>query len=89
MAKKRDGLYKRGPIWWIRTDPVTGKAQSTYCRDIEAARLFRAKRERLAADPSHAAAETARFDEWIRRVIAAKESDGSVKPVARRVAGEP
>jgi hypothetical protein len=33
--------------------------------------------ERLAADPSHAAAETARLDEWIRRVIAVKESDGS------------
>lgn len=77
MASKRDGLYKRGPIWWIRTDPVTGKAQSTYSRDLPAARLYRAKRERLAADPAHAAAETARLDEWIRRVIAVKESDGS------------
>jgi integrase len=79
MAQKRDGLYKRGPVWWIRTDPVTGKAQSTYCRDLEAARRYRAVRERLAADPSHAAAETARLDEWIRRVIAVKESDGSSK----------
>lgn len=77
MAQKRDGLYKRGRYWWIRTDPVTGKPRSTYCTDFEAARLFRAKRERLAADPSHAAAETARLDEWIRRVIAVKESDGS------------
>jgi integrase len=79
MAQKRDGLYKRGPVWWIRTDPVTGKAQSTYCRDLEAARRYRAVSERLAADPSHAAAETARLDEWIRRVIAVKESDGSSK----------
>ena len=77
MATKRDGLYKRGPIWWIRTDPVTGKARSTYCRDLEAARRYRAKRERLAADPAHAAAETARLDEWIGRVIATKEHDGS------------
>lgn len=77
MAQKRDGLYKRGPVWWIRTDPVTGKARSTGKRDFEAARLVRAKRERLAADPSHTAAETARLDEWIRRVIAVKESDGS------------
>jgi integrase len=77
MAQKRDGLYKRGPVWWIRTDPVTSKPRSTGCRDLEAARRYRAKRERLAADPSHAAAETARLDEWIRRVIAVKESDGS------------
>jgi len=77
MAQKRDGLYKRGRFWWIRTDPVTGKARSTYCSDLEAARLYRAKRERLAADPAHAAAETARLDEWIRRVIAVKEHDGS------------
>lgn len=73
MAVKRDGLYKRGPIWWIRTDPITGKAQSTYCRDFEAARLFRAERERLKANPAYAASKTARLDEWIARVIAKKE----------------
>jgi len=74
MAQKRDGLYKRGPIWWIRTDPVTKKPQSTYCRDIEAARSFRAQRERLAVDPAYAASQTARLDEWIARVIAQKET---------------
>lgn len=73
MAQKRDGLYKRGPIWWIRTDPCTRKPQSTYCRDIEAARSFRAERERLKADPAYAASQTARLDEWIDRVIASKE----------------
>lgn len=76
MAQRRGGLYKRGPFWWIRTDPVTGKARSTKCSDLEAARRFFAVRERIAADPSHAAAETARLDEWIRRVIAAKERAG-------------
>lgn len=55
MAKsKRDGLFRRGAIWWIRTDPITGKAESTKCRDLEAARLFRSRREREAADPNHA-----------------------------------
>lgn len=75
----RDGLFPRGKnkIWTIRTDPVTGKQLSTRCKDREAARRFLARRERLAADPAHAAAETARLDEWIRRVIAVKESDGS------------
>ena len=47
MAKTRDGLYKRGPIWWVSTDPVTGKPQSTGCRDKKAARLWRRNRERL------------------------------------------
>jgi integrase len=73
MAAKRDGLFKRGPIWWIRTDPVTGKAHSTRCRDIEAARAFRAERERLKTNPSYAASKTARLDKWIARVIASKE----------------
>ncbi len=75
MAAKRDGLYKRGPVWWIRTDPVTGKAQSTFCRDIEAARAVRSQRERLAVDPAYAASKTARLDEWIARVIAKKETE--------------
>lgn len=77
MSVKRDGVYKRGSVWWLRTDPVTGKPLSTRCKGLEAARRFRAKRERLAADPAHAAAETARLDQWIRRVIAVKEADGS------------
>jgi integrase len=77
MAVKRDGLYKRGSVWWIRTDPVDGKPRTTGFKDIEAARRYRIKRERLAADPAHAAAETARLDDWIRRVIASKERDGS------------
>jgi integrase len=77
MARMLDGLYKRGGIWWIRTDPVTGKPRTTHCKDREAARLYRAQRERLAADPAYSAAQTARLDEWIARVIATKGSDGS------------
>ncbi len=74
MAQKRDGLFQRGPIWWIRTDPVTRKPQSTYCRDLPAARAFRAQRERLAVDPAYAASKTARLDKWIETVIAKKIS---------------
>lgn len=47
----RDGLFKRGSIWWVRRDPVTGKQESTGCRDKQAANAWRANRERLAADP--------------------------------------
>lgn len=77
MATKRNGLYKRGGVWWVRTDPFTKRPRSTGCRDLEAAQLSRAKRERLKADPAHAAAQTARLAEWIHRVIASKEFDGS------------
>jgi len=79
MATKRDGLYKRGPFWWLRSDPVTKKPKSTQCRNIEAARRFRTTRERLAADPANAAAQTARLDKWIARVIAKKTADGKAE----------
>lgn len=74
MAQNRDGLYKRKNTWWIRTDPVTKTRRSTGCKDLDAARLVRIHRERLAADPSYAAAETAGLAGWIAKVIAKKES---------------
>jgi integrase len=58
MAKKaRDGLFRRGGVWWIRTDPIERKAKTTGCRDLAAARGYRAERERLAKDPTYAAAQ--------------------------------
>lgn len=73
-TKARDGFYKRGRFWWVRTDPVSGKPKSTKCRTIEAAHKWRAAQERKAADPSHAAAETAELGEWIERTIAMKRA---------------
>lgn len=52
---KHPGLYFKGPYWWLRHDPVTGRAESTRCTDLEAARAYQAQRERQALDPSHAA----------------------------------
>ena len=43
-----DGLYLRGKIWWVTTDPITRKPVSTKCRDFENAKLWRSQRERMA-----------------------------------------
>jgi integrase len=69
---KRDGLYRRkgSGFWWVRTDPLDGVPRSTGCRDLEAARLWRAARERLAADPAAIAAKTATLGHWVSRTIA-------------------
>lgn len=72
MAKReRDGLFQRkgSRYWWVRTDPITGKAESTGCLDREAARLWRANRERLHANPAYAAATQARLDDWMTNYI--------------------
>lgn len=38
---QRDGLFKRGKIWWVRTDPVTGKQVSTGETERKQALLWR------------------------------------------------
>lgn len=63
-SRKRDGFYKRGDKWWTR-DPVTGRRVSTGCTDKEAARRWKAARERIAADPATAKAQAATIGEWI------------------------
>jgi integrase len=68
------GFLKRSGVWHVRTDPVTGKQKSTGCRDEEAAILWRAQRERLAADPALQAAKTATVGEWVRKMLGAKEA---------------
>lgn len=67
-----DGLFTRGGVWWIRTDPVTGDRKSTGCRDRESARAVRKERERLAADPAYAAAKTATIGVYADRLLEAK-----------------
>lgn len=70
MARtKRDGLYRRGRTWWARTDPATNGRKSTGCTDLTAARAWLAQRQRLAADPAHAAASQATLGGWIRRTL--------------------
>lgn len=72
MAKReRDGLFQRkgSRYWWVRTDPITGKAESTGCVDREAARLWRANRERMHANPAHAAATQAELGDWCGRYL--------------------
>lgn len=72
---------KRG-FWWRdgvihARDPLTGKRTSTGCHDPTAAELWRAERERLAANPAHAAAQSARVGEWVMRTIKSKEGQRS------------
>lgn len=75
-SKKRDGLYKRGGIWWARTDPLTDKPKSTGCRDLEAAKRWRAHRERIAADPSYRDSQTAKASEWMSRLVVSLQKSG-------------
>lgn len=77
-TRKRDGFYKRdgSPYWWTR-DPVTGLRCSTGYKDKAAAKLWRAARERVAADPAHAAATQATLGEWTQRFLAWKEKTAS------------
>src|SRR5690606_4695422 len=75
-SKTRDGIFKRGRFWHLRKDPVTGRQRSTGKTDKQAALAFKAERERLAANPRHAAAQEARLDEWIERFLAGKQRQG-------------
>lgn len=76
MAKKRDGLYKRGPFWWMRTDPLTKKPRSTKCRGIDAARRVRDSRERAAADPAYATSVEAVLTTECARFVKARAELG-------------
>lgn len=71
------GLFKRGGVWWIRTDPISGKARTTECRDLTAAKAYRAQRELLAVDPTYRASETASLAEWAENLIVVKRTDKS------------
>lgn len=75
-------MAKRLPhgFWWragvIHTrDPVTGKRTSTRCHDPRAAELWRAERERLAANPAHAASLAATVGGWVARTLRHKGAE--------------
>jgi len=73
-SKKRDGFFKqRGSRFWSCRDPVTGKRVSTGFKDKAAAKLWRAQRERIAADPATAKTEAAELGEWVQNFLALKE----------------
>src|SRR5690606_37579833 len=78
-SRKPRGLYLRGGIWYVRTDPVTGRPLSTGCRedDVAGAEAFVRARRDIAGRPLHAAAETASRDarliDWIGHLIALRE----------------
>lgn len=76
MSGKRDGLYKRGPYWWISRDPVSKKPISTKCRDREAARTVLRDRERLASDPARMAERLTPLDTECRRFLDARTALG-------------
>jgi integrase len=76
MAKKR-GFYRRNGVWWVRTDPVTGKPKSTKSRDFEAAQLWQVHRERIAADPSYASSLAANLLTWVDAFLDMKRRDSS------------
>lgn len=67
-------LYRRGKVWWCRTDPVTGKRTSTQCTNRRAALTWLADRERLAANPRDYAADQATFGDWAQRVADLKKT---------------
>jgi len=71
------GLYKRGRYWWITRDPVEGRAISTRCSSLKAAKDFQAERERLGANPAYAASQAARLGEWCERYLDMRERAGT------------
>src|SRR5690606_22470889 len=74
------GYYWRGGVIWLRTDPVTGRPESTKSSTIAGARAFRERRVLLSSDPSHAVAqERARSElliDWCARFIELKRAQG-------------
>src|SRR5690606_36944205 len=74
------GYYWRGGVIWLRTDPVTGRPESTKSSTIAGARAFRERRVLLSSDPSHAVAqERARSElliDWCAKFIELKRAQG-------------
>lgn len=67
-----DGLYKRGGVWWLTKDPVTGKRGTTKCKSKPAAVEYRTERERLAANPHYAASYQATVGKWAVELVRMK-----------------
>lgn len=78
-SRTRDGLFRRGGMWYCRKDPITGRQVSTGCRDLAAAKRWRSERERIANSPADIAASTQRFSEWVTVMLASKRHQGGEK----------
>ena len=72
-----DGYYKRGAIWWTR-HPQTGDRVSTGCKDYDAAVLWRAERERRAADPAYVSARETTVAVGVSRWLAERSAEGCI-----------
>ncbi len=77
VRRKRDGLFIRGRLWWARTDPITGKQQSTGQTDRKLAARWLAERKRLAEDPHYAISATASLGLWVAKTLQSKATDKS------------
>lgn len=77
MGTKSDrfGFWKRGRIWYT-TDPVSGREGSTGFTDLTAAKAWRAKRERFAADPEAYTRQATTLGDECRRMIDALTAIG-------------
>jgi integrase len=64
----KPGFYRRGKVIWTR-DPVSGERTSTRCTDPKAAELWKAERERLAANPNYAASTKATVGRWVLKTM--------------------
>lgn len=74
-----DGFFKRGKIWWFRTDPLTGKQASSGKRDIKSAELEYRERARLATNPDYrpASSKDSSLNTWAVKFVEHKASTKS------------
>lgn len=69
--RSKEGLYLRGGVWWTR---IGGERVSTRCKDKEAARIARARLERIAADPASSASARTTVHHMIAHVLADRKT---------------
>lgn len=67
----KDGLWLRGSVYWAR---INGERVSTHCKDREAARIARARLERIAADPASSASARTTVHHMIAHVLADRKN---------------
>jgi integrase len=69
------GFFKRGRVWWFRTDPITGKPASSKKRDYESAKLEYRMRSKRASDPNYEPETQVEqsLNEWALRFVQEKE----------------
>jgi integrase len=75
-----DGFFLRGRIWWIRTDPITGKQVSTKAKTRAQRDAWYDTRYRQSVDPSYQppSAKDATLNGWAVRFVEHKAATKSV-----------